>query len=143
MTETIFKGKTFTLQNVVNIFMIHSLRTLKDGYESDSTLSYRRHQFIPQQSANKSIYTQVLSYPILSYLILSFLTQVQKGGEVPHKGLRMQAPEKKGNLFIYPFLKCMWVIVPAIISSFFLCIYACFFNLMHLLLEFGSQTFII
>ena len=34
-------------------------RTLKDGYESDSTLSYRRHQFVPQQSQNKSLYTQV------------------------------------------------------------------------------------
>jgi len=53
-------------------------RTLKDGYESDSTLSYRRHQFIPQQSQNKSLYTQV-----------------QKGGEVPHQGLRMQAPDKR------------------------------------------------
>jgi len=53
-------------------------RTLKDGYESDSTLSYRRHQYVPQQSQSKSLYTQV-----------------QKGGEVPHKGLRMQAPEKK------------------------------------------------
>jgi len=53
-------------------------RTLKDGYESDSTLSYRRHQYIPQQSQNKSLYTQV-----------------QKGGEVPHQGLRMQAPDKR------------------------------------------------
>ena len=59
------------------------VRTLKDGYESDSTLSYRRHQYTPNQSANKSLYTQV-----------------QKGGEVPHKGLGMQAPEKKGRKLI-------------------------------------------
>ena len=58
-------------------------RTLKDGYESDSTLSYRRHQYIPQQSQNKSLYTQV-----------------QKGGEVPHQGLRMQAPDKRGRKII-------------------------------------------
>jgi len=56
----------------------HLQRTLKDGYESDSTLSYRRHNYTPSQSANKSLYTQV-----------------QKGGEVPQQGLRMQAPEKK------------------------------------------------
>lgn len=55
-------------------------KSYKDGYESDSTLSYRRHQFIPQQSENKSLYTQV-----------------QKGGDVPPQGLRMQAPDKKGK----------------------------------------------
>ena len=55
-------------------------KSYKDGYESDSTLSYRRHQYIPQQSENKSLYTQV-----------------QKGGEVPPQGLRMQAPDKKGK----------------------------------------------
>ena len=57
-------------------------KSLKEGYESDSTLSYRRHQYIPQQSENKSLYTQV-----------------QKGGEVPPQGLRMQAPDKKGKQF--------------------------------------------
>lgn len=56
-------------------------RAIKDGYESDSTLSYRRHNFVPLQnssSENKNLYTQV-----------------QRGGEVPRQGLRMQAPEKK------------------------------------------------
>ena len=69
---------------------------MKDGYESDSTLSYRRHQYVPQQSQSKSLYTQV-----------------QKGGEVPHKGLRMQAPEKKGIVsviyILYLSISCTYL----------------------------------
>ena len=56
---------------------------MKDGYESDSTLVYRKHHYTPCASPSpqaKALYTQV-----------------QKGGEVPLQGLRMQAPEKKGR----------------------------------------------
>eukprot|EP00091_Calanus_sinicus_P022083 TRINITY_DN6846_c0_g1_i2.p1 TRINITY_DN6846_c0_g1~~TRINITY_DN6846_c0_g1_i2.p1 ORF type:complete len:498 (+),score=107.66 TRINITY_DN6846_c0_g1_i2:357-1850(+) len=59
----------------------HLQKTLKDGYESDSTLSFRKHHYTPCASPSpqaKALYTQV-----------------QKGGEVPLQGLRMQAPEKK------------------------------------------------
>ena len=58
-------------------------RAIKDGYESDSTLSYRRHNYVPLQnssSESKNLYTQV-----------------QRGGEVPMQGLRMTAPDKKGR----------------------------------------------
>jgi len=57
-------------------------KTLKDGYESDSTLSYRKHCYTPTDTA-PSPHAKAL------------YTQVQKGGDVPIKGLRMQAPEKK------------------------------------------------
>merc|ERR550539_511970 len=53
-------------------------RAIKDGYESDSTLSYRRHNYVPLQnssSESKNLYTQV-----------------QRGGEVPKQGLRMTTP---------------------------------------------------
>ena len=69
---------------------LSSFRAIKDGYESDSTLSYRRHNYVPLQnssSESKNLYTHV-----------------QKGGEVPMQGLRMQAPEKKGKLFFHFFL---------------------------------------
>lgn len=59
----------------------HLQKTLKDGYESDSTLVYRKHHYTPCASPSpqaKALYTQV-----------------QKGGDVPLQGLRMQAPEKK------------------------------------------------
>jgi len=59
----------------------HLQKTLKDGYESDSTLVYRKHHYTPCASPSpqaKALYTQV-----------------QKGGEVPLQGLRMQAPDKK------------------------------------------------
>ena len=74
-------------------------RTLKDGYESDSTLSYRRHQFVPQQSQNKSLYTQVQGHHhgASGAGAITVCIQVQKGGEVPTQGLRMQAPDKKGE----------------------------------------------
>ena len=81
-------------------------RTLKDGYESDSTLSYRRHQFVPQQSQNKSLYTQVrrrvITWPGAGVVIMVCI-QVQKGGEVPTQGLRMQAPDKKGEKKYFRF----------------------------------------
>jgi len=57
-------------------------RTLKDGYESDSTLSYRKHCYTPTNSGP-------------SPQAKALYTQVQKGGEVPLQGLRMQPPEKK------------------------------------------------
>ena len=60
-------------------------RTLKDGYESDSTLSYRKHCYTPTNSGP-------------SPQAKALYTQVQKGGDVPLQGLRMQAPEKKGEL---------------------------------------------
>merc|ERR1712106_1197380 len=59
----------------------HLQKTLKDGYESNSTLVYRKHHYTPCASPSpqaKALYTQV-----------------QKGGEVPLQGLRMQAPDKK------------------------------------------------
>merc|ERR1712106_133517 len=59
----------------------HLQKTLKDGYESDSTLVYRKHPYTPCASPSpqaKALYTQI-----------------QKGGDVPLQGLRMQAPEKK------------------------------------------------
>jgi len=59
-------------------------KTLKDGYESDSSVSYRKHCFTP---------TNIGSSP--SPHAKALYTQVQKGGEVPLQGLRMQAPEKK------------------------------------------------
>ena len=65
------------------VFIYNIYRTLKDGYESDSTLVYRKHHYTPCASPSpqaKALYTQV-----------------QKGGEVPLQGLRMQAPEKKGR----------------------------------------------
>ena len=68
-------------------------RTLKDGYESDSTLVYRKHHYTPCASPSpqaKALYTQV-----------------QKGGEVPLQGLRMQAPEKKGKYMTF-FLHAIW-----------------------------------
>jgi len=61
----------------------HLQKTLKDGYESDSTLSYRKHHYNP---GNPSPQAKAL------------YTQVQKGGEVPLQGLRMQAPEKKDDV---------------------------------------------
>ena len=79
-------GKTYRGENKEKSFLYKTFclfRAIKDGYESDSTLSYRRHNFVPLQnssSENKNLYTQV-----------------QRGGEVPRQGLRMQAPEKKGN----------------------------------------------
>lgn len=61
----------------------HNLqKTLKDGYESDSTVSYRKHCFSPNNN-NPSPHAKAL------------YTQVQKGGDVPLQGLRMQAPEQK------------------------------------------------
>ena len=81
-------------------------RTLKDGYESDSTLSYRRHQFVPQQSQNKSLYTQVQGHHGASGAgAIVVCIQVQKGGEVPTQGLRMQAPDKKGEKKYFRFRK--------------------------------------
>ena len=80
-------------------------RTLKDGYESDSTLSYRRHQFVPQQSQNKSLYTQVQGHGASGAGAITVCIQVQKGGEVPTQGLRMQAPDKKGEKKYFRFRK--------------------------------------
>jgi len=63
---------------------LHLQKTLKDGYESDSTLVYRKHHYNPCSSPSpqaKALYTQV-----------------QKGGDVPLQGLRMQAPEKQEEI---------------------------------------------
>ena len=91
VTAHTFRGKKDIYtnnQHTTNWFKIKiiiwiSCRTLKDGYESDSTLVYRKHHYTPCASPSpqaKALYTQV-----------------QKGGEVPLQGLRMQAPEKKGK----------------------------------------------
>ena len=78
------RGKIVIVTNSQSLTCLSSsFRAIKDGYESDSTLSYRRHNYVPLQnssSESKNLYTQV-----------------QKGGEVPMQGLRMQAPDKKGK----------------------------------------------
>jgi len=51
-------------------------RSVKDGYESDSTLAYRKHHYNPQVSPSPS-------------QSKALYNQVQKGGEVPLSGLRM------------------------------------------------------
>jgi len=53
-------------------------RSIRDGYESDNTLSFRKHNYNPQTAPKqaKHIYNQV-----------------QKGGEVPVNGLRMSEKE--------------------------------------------------
>jgi len=58
-------------------------KTLKDGYESDSTVSYRQHSYNPQVHHSPSPHAKAL------------YTQVQKGGEIPAQGLTMQSPERK------------------------------------------------
>ena len=74
MTETIFKGKTFTLQNVVNIFMIPFTQ------DSEGRLRERLYPQLPKTPVYTTAVCQqvylysgiILSYPILSYLILSY-----------------------------------------------------------------------
>ena len=57
-----------------------STRTLKDGYESDSTLSYRKHCYTPTNSGPspqaKALYTQVKS---LASFDLTFLEGAEGG----------------------------------------------------------------
>ena len=82
---------------------ISTSRTLKDGYESDSTLSYRKHCYTPTNSGPspqaKALYTQVPKTQKSKAIEgpASRCLKVQKGGDVPLQGLRMQAPEKKGK----------------------------------------------
>jgi len=64
-------GKDGTLSNGNSL-----QRSVKDGYESDSTLAYRKHHYNPQISPSPSQSKALYS-------------QVQKGGEVPLSGLRM------------------------------------------------------
>ena len=52
---------------------------------------------MPQQSQNKSLYTQVQGHGASGAGAITVCIQVQKGGEVPTQGLRMQAPDKKGE----------------------------------------------
>ena len=95
-------------------------RTLKDGYESDSTLSYRKHCYTPTNSGPspqaKALYTQVpLQRQKAIQARVSHFLKVQKGGDVPLQGLRMQVPEKKGkpgkNCMPTPLLCCCTQIV--------------------------------
>jgi len=54
----------------------------RSGYESDNTLSFRKHNYSPHQAQpSKQLYTKV-----------------QKGGEVPFNGLRMSASEKDASI---------------------------------------------
>ena len=97
-----------------------TIRTLKDGYESDSTLSYRKHCYTPTNSGPspqaKALYTQVpLQRQKAIQARVSHFLKVQKGGDVPLQGLRMQVPEKKGkpgkNCMTTQFLCCCAQIV--------------------------------
>ena len=103
-------------------------RTLKDGYESDSTLSYRKHCYTPTNSGPspqaKALYTQVpLQRQKAIQAQVSQCLKVQKGGEVPLQGLRMQPPEKKGkpgkNCMPTPLLcSCAQIVMRKYVSRF-------------------------
>ena len=65
----------------------HLQNAIKDGYESDSTLVFKRKEnFTPRTQTPaeaKSVYSQI-----------------QRGGEIPVSGLRMSFPDKpKGKKF--------------------------------------------
>ena len=72
---------------------IYYSSAIKNGYESDSTLTFKRREDVsaptPQTpSEAKSIYSQI-----------------QKGGDIPVSGLRMTIPERpKGKTSFYHFL---------------------------------------
>ena len=72
-------------------YIFHS-STIKNGYESDSNLTFKRREDVsaptPQTpSEAKSIYSQI-----------------QKGGDIPVSGLRMTIPERpKGKTSFYRF----------------------------------------
>ena len=55
---------------------------IKDGYESDSTLVFKR----------KENYTPTPQTPSE---LKSVYTQIQKGGDIPTGGLRMSLPDKQ------------------------------------------------
>ena len=59
----------------------HLQSAIKDGYESDSTLVFkRRENYTPRSttpSESKTLYSQI-----------------QKGGDIPTSGLRMSLPER-------------------------------------------------
>jgi len=61
-------------------------RNSKDGYESDSTLAYRRHHYNPQiqPPVSRNIYTEI-----------------QKGGEVPLQGLRMSDQDSIPSIKVF------------------------------------------
>ena len=65
-------------------------RTLKDGYESDSTLSYRKHCYTPTNSGPspqaKALYTQVAKCQKKTFEEKKTLTQGAEGGRSPTAG---------------------------------------------------------
>lgn len=91
MAKDIYQGNMaafYWLQIKVAKLIIVLHRALKDqGYESDSTLLFRKNQNIQLGQANPTQQKQ-------AYLSL------QSGGEVPVHGFRKPAPEKpKGMLY--------------------------------------------
>lgn len=69
----------------------HLQSAIKDGYESDSTLVFKRRENFPSRSQTpaeaKSAYTQI-----------------QKGGDIPVSGLRMSLPERPRGMWFFFFL---------------------------------------
>jgi hypothetical protein len=78
-------------RNVIRNICVLCSSALKDGYESDSTLVFKRRDENLQNQLSPA--EQKLAYKT-----------IQKGGDVPLHGLRKAAPERpKGESYILVF----------------------------------------
>ena len=75
------------LNQLIYFFNIHSINyigrsAIKDGYESDSTLIFKRRDDVSAPT------------PQTPSEIKSVYSQIQRGGDIPATGLRMTVPER-------------------------------------------------
>ena len=80
----------------MNKIILIFFSAIKDGYESDSQLTFKRRDDVSAPT------------PQTPSEARSAYSQIQRGGEIPVSGLRMSVPERPKGKCIMPHVLCFY-----------------------------------